>query len=390
MTVAEVERGLRVLTVFDGLARRARRDPRPRRDHRRRRRARSRARPSEQATALIKGPAGTDGDARGRHRQAASRATLELERARVDVPGRGVRDAASPAARKIAHVRLAGFTSGAHGEVREAVDELLDKGAEGVVLDLRDNGGGLLNEAVLVSSIFVDDGTIVSTEGRTRPRARVRGDRETRSTPTSRSSCSSTASRRRRRRSSPARCRTASAPRSSARARSARASSRRSASSPTAARSTSPSASTSRPSGRNLGGGGVKQGAGIEPDVKARDDAETEDRDEALEVAVEDGRARGRREPAPRGAGRRARARARRARRRRSGRRGAGAPRALPDRRAVLRARPADQRRPAEARAARRRPATSCWSRRTARAPGTGACVAGSAAPTSRATCSRR
>ena len=40
------------------------------------------------------------------------------------------------------------------------------------------------------------------------------------------------------------------------------------------------------PKGRNLGGGGVKQGAGIEPDVKAEDDAKTEDRDEALEVAV--------------------------------------------------------------------------------------------------------
>jgi carboxyl-terminal processing protease len=72
--------------------------------------------------------------------------------------------------RKIAHVRLAGFTSGAHGQVREAVDKLLDEGAEGVVLDLRDNGGGLLNEAVLTSSIFVGDGTIVSTKGLHRPR----------------------------------------------------------------------------------------------------------------------------------------------------------------------------------------------------------------------------
>ena len=72
--------------------------------------------------------------------------------------------------RKIAHVRLSGFTSGAHGEVRKAVDELLDKGAEGVVLDLRNNGGGLLNEAVLISSIFIPDGTIVSTDGRTRPK----------------------------------------------------------------------------------------------------------------------------------------------------------------------------------------------------------------------------
>ena len=40
-------------------------------------------------------------------------------------------------------------------------------GAEGLVLDLRGNGGGLLTEAVLTSSIFVEDGVIVSTNGRT-------------------------------------------------------------------------------------------------------------------------------------------------------------------------------------------------------------------------------
>ena len=43
------------------------------------------------------------------------------------------------------------------------------------------------------------------------------------------------------------------------------------------------------PSGRNLGGGGVKKGAGITPDVEAEDDAKTK-RDEALDGAL-DGRA---------------------------------------------------------------------------------------------------
>ena len=39
----------------------------------------------------------------------------------------------------------------------------------GIVLDLRGNGGGLLDEAVLVPSVFVEDGVIVSTDGRAQP-----------------------------------------------------------------------------------------------------------------------------------------------------------------------------------------------------------------------------
>ena len=167
LTVAPVERGLRVLTVFDGSpAQRA--GIRPRDvivgvDGKS-----LQGKTAEQATALIKGPAGSTvrlavvtGDAPTR--------TLELRRARVDVPvvESEMREADGS---RIAHVRLSSFTSGAHGELRNALDALLDKGADGVVLDLRDNGGGLLNEAVLVSSIFVGDGTIVSTDGRTRPR----------------------------------------------------------------------------------------------------------------------------------------------------------------------------------------------------------------------------
>jgi len=167
LTVAEDERGLRVGTVFAGSpARRAG--------------IRSRdvitavdgeslaGKTTDEATTLIKGPAGSTVSLTVVTGKAAPR-TLKLRRARVDVPVVESELRRADGA-EIAHVRLSSFTSGAHGEVRKAVDELLDKGAEGVVLDLRDNGGGLLNEAVLVSSIFVGDGTIVSTKGRARAR----------------------------------------------------------------------------------------------------------------------------------------------------------------------------------------------------------------------------
>jgi carboxyl-terminal processing protease len=123
---------------------------------------------SEVATGRIKGPSGTKvtlevltpGDDGSR--------TETVERARIEVPvatGRIVeRDG-----HKVGVVELLSFSSGAHGFLRQQVKKVLDRGAEGIVLDLRGNGGGLLSEAVLVASIFIEDGEIVSVRGRARP-----------------------------------------------------------------------------------------------------------------------------------------------------------------------------------------------------------------------------
>jgi carboxyl-terminal processing protease len=70
---------------------------------------------------------------------------------------------------KLGVVALATFSPGAHGETREAVEKALRAGARGLVLDLRGNGGGLVEEAQLIASIFIPKGTIVSTRGRTQP-----------------------------------------------------------------------------------------------------------------------------------------------------------------------------------------------------------------------------
>ena len=58
-------------------------------------------------------------------------------------------------------------TSGLNSELKKGLDELggLDN-LDGVVIDLRNNPGGLLNEAITVSDAFLDKGEIVSTRGR--------------------------------------------------------------------------------------------------------------------------------------------------------------------------------------------------------------------------------
>ncbi len=71
---------------------------------------------------------------------------------------------------KIGYVQLTSFAVGSGDEVRQQVRRVLRQGARGVILDLRENGGGLVDEAVNVASIFISNGTIVSTDGRAQPR----------------------------------------------------------------------------------------------------------------------------------------------------------------------------------------------------------------------------
>ncbi len=72
---------------------------------------------------------------------------------------------------KLGYVQLTTFSEqGAGAEVRADVQQMLHRGARGIILDLRGNGGGLIQEAVNVASIFLPDGTIVSTDGRNSPR----------------------------------------------------------------------------------------------------------------------------------------------------------------------------------------------------------------------------
>lgn len=64
----------------------------------------------------------------------------------------------------VALVRLNSFTQRAAEEMRLALREAQDQGAQGIVLDLRSNPGGLVNEAVGIASQFLREGTVVLLE----------------------------------------------------------------------------------------------------------------------------------------------------------------------------------------------------------------------------------
>ncbi len=61
----------------------------------------------------------------------------------------------------LAHLRLAGFSDGVTKELRTALESIKEAGVAGIVLDLRDNPGGLLTEAVGVASQFLPGGNVL-------------------------------------------------------------------------------------------------------------------------------------------------------------------------------------------------------------------------------------
>src|SRR5690606_23255082 len=67
----------------------------------------------------------------------------------------------------IAYIRLDDFTPGASYEVADALKSLKEKGARKLILDHRENPGGLLHEAVNIVSLFIPKGMeVVSTRGK--------------------------------------------------------------------------------------------------------------------------------------------------------------------------------------------------------------------------------
>jgi carboxyl-terminal processing protease len=117
-------------------------------------------------SSLIRGPSGTRVSLTVL--RAGRRIPFSIVRARVAVPvasGDVVRYHGIP----IGSLRLTTFSSGSGAELRADVAKVLRRHVRALILDMRENGGGLLDEAVNVSSIFIPDGTVVTTRGRSQP-----------------------------------------------------------------------------------------------------------------------------------------------------------------------------------------------------------------------------
>ncbi|HQZ43262.1 MAG TPA: S41 family peptidase, partial [Flavobacteriales bacterium] len=77
------------------------------------------------------------------------------------------------------YIKLVRFAKNTHEEFLAAAEELTKQGMKRLVLDLRGNGGGFLNSAILLADEFLPDGnTIVYTQGRNSPRRDITATRD--------------------------------------------------------------------------------------------------------------------------------------------------------------------------------------------------------------------
>ncbi len=114
--------------------------------------------PLERIVQLIRGPAGTQVHLRVRHRGAEQPVEISVTRARVEVPS--VVWAQLPDL-PIAHIAIREFGDQAHSQLQKVLAQCREQGIKGLLLDVRGNPGGLLQQAVAVTSEFLSEGIVL-------------------------------------------------------------------------------------------------------------------------------------------------------------------------------------------------------------------------------------
>ncbi len=119
-----------------------------------------------EASGRMKGDPGTEVTLVVEHLLDGRVDTATLRRERIAIPGVPY---AGWVADGIGYVQHSDFTEGCYDDLRAAVEGLAAEGdLRGLILDYRNNGGGILQEAVKILSMFVPKGTeVVTTRGRT-------------------------------------------------------------------------------------------------------------------------------------------------------------------------------------------------------------------------------
>lgn len=115
----------------------------------------------DQAVSAIRGPEGTTVQLTIQHEGEADAQTIAITRRTIKVDS--VRSATvSVDGKSVVHLSISSFTKDTAASVQNAVRAAVQKNAAGIILDLRNNPGGYLDQAVDVASVFLKQGVVVS------------------------------------------------------------------------------------------------------------------------------------------------------------------------------------------------------------------------------------
>ena len=119
----------------------------------------------DEAAARMRGPIGSQVALKvGRADEEAFEVSVTRDRIEINPVVAELRE--EPGLSKVGYLRLGQFNGNAAAELKEALQNLENKGADAYVLDLRNNPGGLLTAGIEIARMWIDDGTVVFTVNR--------------------------------------------------------------------------------------------------------------------------------------------------------------------------------------------------------------------------------
>ena len=113
------------------------------------------------AVKLMRGKVGTSINITVRRPEIEDEIKFEITRAIIKI-----REVSAEIKSNIGYVRLRAFNEQSHNQLIKQLNKITNNKLDGYILDLRNNPGGLLSQAIKITETFLDGGEIVSTKGR--------------------------------------------------------------------------------------------------------------------------------------------------------------------------------------------------------------------------------
>ena len=120
------------------------------------------------AVKLMRGKVGTSLEITVRRPEVEGEIKFNITRAIIKI-----REVSAEVKNNIGYIRLRAFNEQSHDQLIKQLKKISNKKIEGYILDLRNNPGGLLSQAIKVTETFLDGGEIVSTRGRDKNDIRI-------------------------------------------------------------------------------------------------------------------------------------------------------------------------------------------------------------------------